>query len=54
LPLSFKSRSRDEIMAHMSRLKVYTDAVVNKMVNDSVRDQSKYFSSFNNIQRISD
>ena len=41
-------------MAHLSKLKVFQDAVVNKMVQDSVRDQNKYFSSFNNIQRISD
>lgn len=54
LPASFRSRSRDELMAHLSKLKVYQDAVVNKMVQDSVRDQNKYFSSFNNIQRISD
>ena len=54
LPSSFKTRSRDELNAHVSLLKTYKNAIVSKMVKDSVRDQRKYFSSFENIQRISD
>jgi type III secretory pathway component EscV len=54
LPISFKSRSRDELMSQLSRLKTFQDAIVHKMVQDSIRDQNKYFSSFNNIQKIAD
>lgn len=49
LPSSFKTRSRDELNAHISLLKTYKNAIVSKMVKDSVRDQRKYFSSFGNI-----
>lgn len=49
LPISFKTRSRDELNSHISMLKTYKNAIVNKMVKDSIRDQRKYFSSFNNI-----
>jgi hypothetical protein len=54
LPRSFKTRKRDELNLHISKLKTYKNAIVNKMVKDSIRDQRKYFSSFNNIQNISD
>jgi len=54
LPKSFKNRDREQLNKTIMQLKTYKNAIVNKMVKDSVRDQRKYFSSFNNIQRISD
>ena len=54
LPPSFKTRSRDEINQQLSLLTTYKNAIINRMVQDSIRDQKTYFSSFDNIKGISD
>lgn len=38
LPISFKTRSQDELNQQISQLRTYKNAIVSKMVKDSIRD----------------